>query len=222
MKIDKWNDECIWFSDGSTITYDHDHDCCEYNYADFSVLDIFYNGETFLDYRLEPVKYGVNLVLIGGESYVGASWYGWDSHHKAIYIPFYSDQNGYYTSDLCLVIEGKSTLIVGPCSSFLKLDHYLPDEEIEKLLEDEDLKYKSLIFCKVCEDVLVCETVRDAVKILADHMQDRAWKHVKTTFDPVTGKREKKHQDVRAEKLASDKYRVCYVIDVDPEEVARR
>lgn len=45
MKIEKWNDDYIWFTDGSTISYDHCSDCCELNWADFSVLEVFYQDE---------------------------------------------------------------------------------------------------------------------------------------------------------------------------------
>lgn len=34
MKITKWDDDRIYFSDGSTISYQHEQDCCEYNYTD--------------------------------------------------------------------------------------------------------------------------------------------------------------------------------------------
>ena len=39
IKITKIDDEQILFSDGSRITFDHEQDCCEYNYADFQQLD---------------------------------------------------------------------------------------------------------------------------------------------------------------------------------------
>ncbi len=57
MKIAKYTDDCIEFDDGTTISYDHHRDCCEWNYADFSVLDN-YPDELKLNYdrfEIEPV-----------------------------------------------------------------------------------------------------------------------------------------------------------------------
>ena len=39
MKIVLINESCILFNDGSQITFDHEQDCCEENYADFKQLD---------------------------------------------------------------------------------------------------------------------------------------------------------------------------------------
>ena len=39
MKIEKVTRDAIIFDNGNTISYDHDQDCCELNYADFSILD---------------------------------------------------------------------------------------------------------------------------------------------------------------------------------------
>ena len=38
MKIKLITDDYILFDNGSKITFDHDQDCCEYNYADFAQL----------------------------------------------------------------------------------------------------------------------------------------------------------------------------------------
>lgn len=102
MKIEKWDDDSILFSDGSSITYDHYADCCECNYADFSVLDVFYNGETFDDYTIKLEKFGFILVL----SHALPTKFNFAAD-KRIYIPFYSEQNGYYSSDCDLIVRNK-------------------------------------------------------------------------------------------------------------------
>lgn len=38
MKISMVTDNAIMFDNGNWISFDHEPDCCEYNYADFSVL----------------------------------------------------------------------------------------------------------------------------------------------------------------------------------------
>ena len=99
MKIESWNDEEIRFSDGSTITYDHEPDCCEYNYADFSVLEVFYDGREFDDYCVKTCDDGFLLVL--------RDWWG----EKSVFIPCYSAQNGYYSSDVDIYVNNKGRYV---------------------------------------------------------------------------------------------------------------
>jgi len=39
VKIKQICEDWIEFDNGNTITFDHDQDCCEHNYADFSQLE---------------------------------------------------------------------------------------------------------------------------------------------------------------------------------------
>ena len=39
MRIKTVTDENIVFDNGNVISFDHEQDCCEYNYADFSILN---------------------------------------------------------------------------------------------------------------------------------------------------------------------------------------
>lgn len=97
MRIQGWNDEKILFDDGSSITFSHEQDCRESNWADFSVLEMFYKGEEFKDYTIEPIEDGgFNLILIEN------GWNDWK-----IFIPCYSDQNGYYSTNLDIHINNK-------------------------------------------------------------------------------------------------------------------
>jgi hypothetical protein len=74
-------DEKLVFSDGSYILTDHNQDCCEYNFADWSSLDDTGFWETnFKSIEVKPWEYGF---LINGFS-----------------VNCYSEQNGYYSSDL--------------------------------------------------------------------------------------------------------------------------
>ena len=110
MQITGWDDEGIYFSDGSEIIYQHEPDCCEVNYADFSVLDVFYDRENpieFEDYNIKAVDDGFLLYL----NEKAPSKPGYTPMHMLceelyegfitptkIFVPCYSEQNGYYSS----------------------------------------------------------------------------------------------------------------------------
>ena len=98
MKIKGYNGEAIRFTDGSSITFDHEQDCCEWNYADFSVLDVFYHGEEFKDYHIAHDISGFLLILEETRPY----------HDMRIFIPCYSEQNGYYTDQIDIYVNNKS------------------------------------------------------------------------------------------------------------------
>lgn len=92
IKIAEWwisemdSAETLYFSDGSYISFDHDQDCCENNYADFSQLE-----ESALDYEFElPILF---------EKVEGAG-FRFGDYKRKFFIPCYSEQNGYYTSEL--------------------------------------------------------------------------------------------------------------------------
>ena len=105
MKIKSWNDDYIFFTDGSTISYDHFQACYEYNWADFSVLEIFYQDEEFDDFEVIPADdCGFLLELKQRNTEL---WWDYDYiPTKKIFIPCYSEQNGYYSSDLTIIIRG--------------------------------------------------------------------------------------------------------------------
>lgn len=101
MKITKFDDDKIEFSDGSAITYEHEQDCCECNWADFSVLEVFYDKDfEFNRYDVTPVD-GAGFLL---SLYYEGSSLCYEEWRKNIFIPCYSDQNGYYATDLDIVI----------------------------------------------------------------------------------------------------------------------
>ena len=103
MKIEKWDDDYIWFTDGSTISYDHYQECCECNWADFSVLEVFYQDEEFDDFEIIPVNecgFLLSLKLPTPDP-----WYQDYTPTKKILIPCYSEQNGYYSSDITIIIR---------------------------------------------------------------------------------------------------------------------
>jgi hypothetical protein len=89
-----WVDEAILFSDGYILGSHHDADCCESHYLEFTNinLDIFkglkfdLSNENF--FKRIP-EYGIELIPINGHS---------------IKIPGYGYNNGYYSSNIDLIV----------------------------------------------------------------------------------------------------------------------
>ena len=95
----------IVFDNGYTLEQYHSQDCCEHVYADFNVLDNYnlstVTGKTInirdIDFEerienlIQPVQNaGFNMVSKIGEKF---------------FIPCYNEQNGYYSSDLELILR---------------------------------------------------------------------------------------------------------------------
>lgn len=105
MKIEIINDSGIIFNNGTKLSHYHRQDCCENVYADWEYLRQYNilpsTGETISIYDIEfddsitnNIDYeknmGIKLI-----SKTGDKWF----------IPCYNEQNGYYSSDLNLIIE---------------------------------------------------------------------------------------------------------------------
>ena len=88
MKISRVTDEAIIFDNGKQITFDHPQDCCEWNYADFSILT---PNVIFYDYNFSTKLEFEEVDELGFK-------FGSDGHW--IFIPCYSEQNGYYTTEI--------------------------------------------------------------------------------------------------------------------------
>lgn len=86
IKIREIADDYILFSDFSMISYDHCQDCCEENYADFKQLDDEAKNYLFI----EP------LII----ERVEGSGFRFGDKYRMFFVPCYSMQNGYYSSDL--------------------------------------------------------------------------------------------------------------------------
>lgn len=99
MKIKKVTDEYIEFDNGDKITYDHERDCCETNYADFEQIETFAYGLEF------------DEQLIFEE--VSGSGFRFGNLGKMFFIPCYSQQNGYYSSDVDIYYNDERVLNVG-------------------------------------------------------------------------------------------------------------
>lgn len=89
----------LGFEDGETITYEteHDQDCCEHVYGDFSIFDYYKNellGKKLVEIELVKVEGDGFLLRFNGEY----------SQSTKVFVPCYDFQNGYYSSDLILKI----------------------------------------------------------------------------------------------------------------------
>ncbi len=97
VKVIKVGGGQIDFSDGTTLSSEHVRDCCENHYLSFS--DITIDDFDGLEFELSSDNffrriedYGIELIPVNGHS---------------IKIPGYGSNNGYYSSNLSLVLENK-------------------------------------------------------------------------------------------------------------------
>lgn len=88
MRIKEITSERITFDNGNYIVYEHERDCCEWNYADFSYL-IDEAGIMSYDF---PEKLVFEIV--------SGSGFRFGSAYKKFFVPCYSEQNGYYSDDI--------------------------------------------------------------------------------------------------------------------------
>lgn len=86
MKIIEVADEYIKFDNGNSITYDHERDCCETNWADFEQLDDVARAHNFSE----------NIIFEAVEE----SGFRFGDKKAMFFVPCYSDQNGYYSSSI--------------------------------------------------------------------------------------------------------------------------
>ena len=98
MRIKEVTDHSIIFDNGNTIESDHEPDCCEYNYAEFSnltedVINYNYDFNENLEFRRED---GLGFCF--------------GSDGRWIFIPCYSEQNGYYNDEVDIYYNGNKVL----------------------------------------------------------------------------------------------------------------
>ena len=89
VRINRVTDEYIEFTNGDRIILDHEPDCCEYNFADFRQIE---ENEKNVEFTL-PIDFEV------------VNDYGFrfgNQPLKMFFIPCYSLQNGYYSTDISI------------------------------------------------------------------------------------------------------------------------
>ena len=126
MKIKEVNTNYILFDNGSRITFDHEQDCCETNYADFEQLEdlaLEYEFENDLIFEVVPE----NGFRFGSKG------------TPMFFIPCYSDQNGYYSSDIDIFYDGRHVFNVDCEEGFIKT------------MNEEYLEVNFEKYCKTCQ-----------------------------------------------------------------------
>lgn len=99
MRIERVTERAIIFDNGNEITYEHEPDCCEYNYADFSNLNsnvVNYDYDFNEDLKFEQIP---------------EMGFRFGSNGRWIFIPCYSSQNGYYSSDVDIYYSQKKNVL---------------------------------------------------------------------------------------------------------------
>lgn len=96
MKIAEITEEHILFDNGNEITCDHYRSWCEHNWADFDQIDDLARSH----------NYDENLKF---ESVENSGFRFGDSNFMA-FVPCYSAQNGYYSSDVDIYYNGNNVL----------------------------------------------------------------------------------------------------------------
>ena len=91
FKVKHMNEEIIAFSNGLTITFFHEQDCCESVYCDFEQVESLFKKQIYTELIIEMVENcGIRV--------------------NGFFIPCYDVSNGYYSSDLELIIQYKSKI----------------------------------------------------------------------------------------------------------------
>lgn len=94
-KIIRLEDNLIEFSNGTLITCDHSQDCCEWNYADCTNIDDLARN------------YDFNTSKLTFESVEGCGFRFGDHPQRMFFVACYSEQNGYYSSDIDVYLNGE-------------------------------------------------------------------------------------------------------------------
>ena len=96
MRILKITEDFIEFDNGKDISFEHDRDCCEINYADFEQLDSLAREVDFSEPLVfESCDYGFRF----GNPPI-----------SMFFVPCYSIQNGYYSNLLDIWYDDKEVI----------------------------------------------------------------------------------------------------------------
>jgi hypothetical protein len=97
MKISKISEYHIIFDNNSLIDFSHERDCCEWTYAQFEYLKEEAGIYEF-DFPEPPVFEACDYGFRFG------------SETQKFFVPCYSEQNGYYSSDVDIYYNNKLVL----------------------------------------------------------------------------------------------------------------
>ena len=107
MKIKNITHEYIEFTNDKKLTYHHDQDCCEYNYADFPILRTYnLSVKTGKTIDIFDVEFPDTLAELFAGGVAEGGFNIRSNSGDLFFIPCYSEQNGYYSTDLFITLSG--------------------------------------------------------------------------------------------------------------------
>lgn len=125
MKIKEIIEDYIVFDNGYELRAYHKQDCCENVYADFEILkDYNVSTKTGKTIKIQEIDFEETLEQliqgIDGQGFNMISKIG-----EKFFVPCYNSQNGYYSSDLELILcKSENLREVLDISDFVKDDIY--------------------------------------------------------------------------------------------------
>lgn len=104
-KVKSIDGDSLTFDNGLILSSDHDQDCCENHYLsfadlkleDFEGLEFDLSNDGFFE-RIDD--YGIKLIPVNGQS---------------VSIPGYGSNNGYYSTNLALVLSDGRSFDISTC-----------------------------------------------------------------------------------------------------------
>lgn len=118
MKIKEIKEDKIIFDNGYELEYYHEQDCCEHVYADFEILkDYNVSTKTGKTINIKEIDFEESLVeLIDGVKGQGFNMIS--KIEEKFFVPCYNEQNGYYSSELRLILykeKAKEIMDISDC-----------------------------------------------------------------------------------------------------------
>lgn len=102
MKIIKIDEDRIEFDNGYTLTYYHNQDCCENVYADFKNMQV---NNLIITEKIDVSKYEFSEELLDNIECIKDVGFNLITKDGIkILVSCYNSQNGYYSSDLELIL----------------------------------------------------------------------------------------------------------------------
>lgn len=124
MKIKQINEDEIVFDNNYKLRYYHEQDCCESVYADFEMLKNYnVSVKTGKNINIKEIEFVETLGALV-EGVTGAGFNIISIIGEKFFVPCYSQQNGYYSSNLELILDKDKTQEVMDISEFVKDDIY--------------------------------------------------------------------------------------------------
>ena len=107
MKIKNITQKDIELTNDKKLTYHHDQDCCGYNYADFPILRTYnLSVKTGKTIDIFDVEFPDTLAELFAGGVAEGGFNIRSNSGDLFFIPCYSDQNGYYSTDLFITLSG--------------------------------------------------------------------------------------------------------------------